>query len=251
MRTLLFVLVLAAGARLVQAQTAASPFLFTTMAPAAHAPVATSVDLGYKERAFEPVAGERLEQQASVLAPITSAVAFSAELGVANTPDGSTRLAEQGELLVTPLRRGALSVSGGVGARHEYGGTMVATARFAGAHTTGRSALAAGVLLEHPYAAARDELDLITSVGFSHAVTSSLWLGAEAVGRDLEGLWDSREAEGGSTVLVGPTLAFAPSAGSSWSLVVGGGPVLRTTSSTAVRPRNTGYVIRTSVRVGW
>ena len=210
----------------------------------------TSVDVGYNERAFEPVAGERLEPQASLLLPLSSAVAVLAQVGVASTLDGRTRVAEQGELLITPVRHGALALAGGFGARHEYGGTMVTTARFVGARTTERSALAAGVLLEHPYAAGRDALDLITSLGVSHALTSTLWLGVEAVGSDLEGFWDQAEAEGGATLFVGPTLALSPS--DSWRLVVGGGPVLRTTSSTVAQAeQRSGYVIRTSVRLGW
>jgi hypothetical protein len=255
MRTLVtaVALLLGAGLRGIHAQTdaAPSPLLLTTMPPPANARMVTSLDLGYNERAFEPVAGERLEPQATLLLPLSSAVAVLAQLGVATTPDGRTRVAEQGEVLVTPARHGAIALAGGFGARHEYGGTMVATARLVGARTTERSALAAGVLLEHPYAAGRDALDLITSLGASHALTSALWLGVEAVGSDLEGFWDPGEAEGGATLLVGPTLAFSPSA--SWRLVVGGGPVLRTTSSTAATSaaHHTGYVIRTSVRMGW
>jgi hypothetical protein len=255
MRTLLtaIALLLAAGLRGVQAQADAvpSPLLLTTMPPAVHARMVTALDLGYNERAFEPVAGERLEPQASLLLPLSSAVAVLAQLGVASTLDGRTRVAEQGELLVTPVRHGALALAGGFGVRHEYGGTMVATARFVGARTTERSALAAGVLLEHPYAGGRDALDLITSIGASRALTSTFWLGVEAVGSDLEGFWDSGEAEGGATLFIGPTLALSPSG--SWRLVVGGGPVLRTTSSTvapSVERRN-GYVLRTSVRLGW
>ena len=192
-------LLLAAGPRDAHAQTDAvpSPLLLTTMQPPANTRIVTSLDLGYNERAFEPVAGERLEPQVSVLVPFSSAVAVMAQLGVASTLDGRTRVAQQGELLITPVRHGALAVAGGVGARHEYGGTMVATARLVGARTTERSAVAAGVLLEHPYAAGRDALDLISSLGASHALTSTLWLGVEAVGSDLEGLWDSAEAEGG------------------------------------------------------
>jgi len=255
MRTLLvaIALLLAAGLRGAEAQTDAvpSPLLLTTMPPPAGVRIVTALDVGYSERAFEPVAGERLEPQASLLLPLSSAVAVLAQLGVAGTLDGRTRVAEQGELLVTPVRHGALALAGGFGVRHEYGGTMVAMARLVGARTTERSTTAAGVLLEHPYAAGRDAPDLITSLGASHALTSTLWFGVEAVGPDLEGFWDSGEAEGGATLFVGPTLAFSPAA--SWRLVVGGGPVLRTTASTAATSaqQRSGYVLRTSVRLGW
>lgn len=71
MRTLLaaIALLLAAGPRDARAQTDAvpSPLLLTTIPPPANARIVTAVDLGYNERAFEPVAGERLEPQASVL----------------------------------------------------------------------------------------------------------------------------------------------------------------------------------------
>jgi hypothetical protein len=58
-------LLLAVGPRDARAQTEAvpSPLLLTTMPPTANARIMTAVDLGYNERAFEPVAGERLEPQ--------------------------------------------------------------------------------------------------------------------------------------------------------------------------------------------
>ena len=112
MRTLLaaIALVLAAGPGDARAQTDAvpSPLLLTTMPPPANARIVTSVDLGYNERAFEPVAGERLEPQASVLVPLSSVVAVLAQLGVASTPDGRTRVAQQGELLITRCAVGRL-----------------------------------------------------------------------------------------------------------------------------------------------
>ena len=100
MRTLLtaIALLLAAGPGGVQAQVDAvpSPLLLTTMPPPAHARIVTSLDAGYNERAFEPLAGERLEPQASVLLPLSSAVAVVAQVGVASTLGGRTRMAEQG-----------------------------------------------------------------------------------------------------------------------------------------------------------
>ena len=92
-----------------------------------------------------------------------------------------------------------------------------------------------GLLFEHPYVAGRDAVDIITTVG-------------------------STEADGGATLLVGPTLAIAVS--DRCRLVFGGGPVLRATTSRtqaeSLEPRSpvlasqrTGYVIRTSLRLGW
>ena len=57
------VLVLMSGIGPAAAQTAAaaSPFLFASLAPAPGGRVVTSLDAGYNQRAFEPVAGERFE----------------------------------------------------------------------------------------------------------------------------------------------------------------------------------------------
>ena len=216
-----------------------SPHLLTTMPPPARARLVTTLDVGYNERAFEPIAGERLEPQASVVLPLSSAVAVVAQLGVAVTLRQT--MAEQGELLVTPIRHGGLALGGGVGARHEYGGTMVATARFVGGRTTGRSAVAAGVLLEHPYAAGRDALDLITSLGASHAVTSTLWLGVEAVGSDLEGFRDPgkrrvvpRYRRADHRVLA---VGLVPSGGWGWSGVADNVECCRTVGPAAQRLR--------------
>jgi hypothetical protein len=244
------------GAAAAQTGAAASPFLFASLAPAPGGRVVTSFDAGYNERAFEPVAGERFEPRLGLMAPLSPLLAVAAHVGFADAPDGRGRAAEQGELWVTPVRRGGHSLTGGVGVRHEYGGTTVALARLAGARATARSAVAADVLLERPHAAGRDALDVITTVGFAHAVAPGVWLGVEAVGSDLEGFWEQEEAEGGATLLLGPTLAVSPSA--RWRLVVGGGPVVRATRSTALAAvgdkgaeRATGYVLRTSVRAAW
>jgi hypothetical protein len=243
-----------------QATTLQSPFLFTTLPPIARSHITAAIDAGYNARAFEPVAGERMESRASVLATLSSLIAVQGQVGGASTLDHRTRLAGQVEMMVTPLRRGGYSLGTDVGLRREYTGTTVALARMVGARTTSHSALAADVLLEHPYSADRDGVDIITTVGATRALMSNVWLGVEAVGSDLEGLWDSEEAEGGATVLVGPTLAVAVS--DRWRLVLGGGPVLRaTTSRTRVEVpyvqsplflgSRTGYVIRTSLRLAW
>jgi hypothetical protein len=83
--------------------------------------------------------------------------------------------------------------------------------RVGGVRATERLSLAADVLMERPRVAGRDALDVITTVGFAHAIVPSVWLGIEAVGSDLEGLWENDEAEGGAAVLLGPTLAVAAS----------------------------------------
>jgi hypothetical protein len=69
------------------------------------------------------------------------------------------------------------------------------------------------------------------------------------VGEDLEGLWESAEAEGGARLLIGPSLRFgAPARRLSASLC--GGPVFTVhgneQTSAAVRSLGTGYAVRLS-----
>ncbi|HKW11301.1 MAG TPA: hypothetical protein VJO33_13045, partial [Gemmatimonadaceae bacterium] len=109
------------------------------------------------------------------------------------------------------------------------------------------------------YAFGRDPLDIVTTVGASRALSQAVWVGVEAVGSDLEGFFDTAEAEGGATVLVGPTLAFAVA--HRWRLVLGGGPVLRASSNATptgtlspaspLGTRRSGHVLRTSLRLAW
>lgn len=237
-----------------------SPFLFLTLPPARPSGVVTTVDAGYGVRAFEPVAGERLEPRAGALLTLSPTVALEGQLGAAGTLDHRTRFSEHVELMMTPLRHGAFLLGTNVGLRHEYSGATVALARVVGARTTDRSVLGIDVLLEHPYVAGRDAIDIISTVGATRAVTQRLSVGVEAVGSDLEALWDSEEAEGGATVLVGPTVAIAVS--DRCRLVFGGGPVLRATTSRVqtdllntlsppLSAQRTGYVIRTSLRLAW
>jgi hypothetical protein len=81
-----------------------------------------------------------------------------------------------------------------------------------------------------------------------------LFGGVEAVGQDLEGLWETDEAEGGAKVLIGPSLNFVPK-GSRLSFSLCAGPILYVTHSTitpddsAVRelPINNGFTVKFNV----
>jgi hypothetical protein len=237
---------------------AQSPFLFATQPPNPAVRVTTSADAGYNAQAFEPVAGERLEPRATLVAMLSPLLSVQGQLAVASTLDHRTRLSEQMELMVTPVRAGAIALASSVGFRHEYSGAKVGLARMVAARTTRGSAFAADVLLEHAFAPGRDAVDVITTVGATRALSRRVWLGVEAVGSDLEGLVESDEAEGGATVLIGPTVAVGVS--DRWRLLLGGGAVIRATSSAPINQVGPsfgvangqgGYVLRASVRRAW
>lgn len=176
----------------------------------------------------------------------------------ASPADGTAyERSQSGEVLysfLTPATSG-LSFAAGGGMLHEAGGTDVLMARV----TAGREAplwrLHGNMLLQKPLVdQGRDAMDVITSVGWARRVTRSWSLGLEAVGEDLEGFWDTAEAEGGARLLVGPSLHLAPT-GRLWQVTVTGGPMFHPRpsglSSEALRdlPPQTsknGYAIKTS-----
>ena len=235
----------------------ATPLLFS-VTPAAGPSKSSAFgyyELGYGERTFEPVAGDRLEQALGVRATIGSSVMLLARTGV-STVGGDTRVSPRGEVLYSRAIGSTVRITGGVGYAREYSRTDVMLARFGIGRTTSRTLISGNVMLEKPMSGERDAVDLITAVGAGRKLGSSVTLSVEAVGQDLEGFWDPTEKDGGARVMAGPTIAVAPPA-ARWQLTVGGGPILRATrsnfASAADRPlpaRN-GYVLRSAVGFDW
>jgi hypothetical protein len=102
----------------------------------------------------------------------------------------------------------------------------------------------------------RDDIDLITSIGFHHRIAGNFYAGVEAVGEDLEGFWEADEAEGGAKLLVGPSVNMTP-VNSRFSFSICAGPVFYATRSSvipseAIRDVGTiasqnGYTVRAAV----
>ena len=81
--------------------------------------------------------------------------------------------------------------------------------RVAIGRTFARSSLFGNLRFERPLTTGRDAADLVTTVGWMRRVGPALNVGVEAVGEDLEGLWEADEAEGGAKLFAGPSLHFA------------------------------------------
>ena len=142
----------------------------------------------------------------------------------------------------------------GGGVLHEADGVNVLLARLVAGHEGTGTRLHGNLLFQKPLAEGRDHVDLITSMGWAARVTSTWAIGVEAIGEDLEGFWDSQEAEGGARLLVGPSVHVAPPA-KRWQVSFAGGPTFRPTrserTSQALRdlPATTaarGYAVRTT-----
>jgi hypothetical protein len=232
------------------------PFLFSfTPTPDSPSGVLVHYDAGYADLALPQVSTDGLEQRLGLEARVGSRWTLLAASVFADE-GGTTRAGYRGEALFD-LRPGAdrplrLSVGGGI--RREISGVNVLLGRAVVGLEHTRWRLLGNLLLEKPFEEGRDAVDLITSLGFGWKLKPALALGVEAVGEDLEGLWDKEEAEGGAKLFVGPVVHWAlPS--HHLQVTLGGGPVLNVRptdlTSTAERPLGTGgrngYTVRASV----
>lgn len=221
-----------------------------------------TVGLGYGERLFDGLGPERLEQRLSAQLALGSRFTLVAAGGFASQdPSVTARASGAVELLANLVPGGSRAFAAlGFGGMLDYGGSAVALGRLAGGLHSPQWELAGNVRLEHSFASARarDGLDVVTSVGVSRRLGPPLRVGLEAVGEDLEGLFDPNEAEGGAKLMLGPTVVIAPA--SHWQLFLGVGPVVRLSQSMVAgtaseAPRDlitrSGYVIRTSVGYQW
>lgn len=234
----------------------ATPFLFTVMPTAATKTAAYGYyEVGYGERTFEPVAGDRIEQAVGVRATLGSSLMVLARTGV-STFGGDTRVSPRGEVLYSRPVGKTVRLAAGVGYAREYSRTDVMLARFGVGRATSRSMMHGNLMLEKPMSGERDAVDLITTVGAGRKLGSAVTMSVEAVGQDIEGFWDPEEKDGGARLMAGPSIAIAPPA-ARWQLTLGGGPIIRATRSSfdsgADRPlpsRN-GYVLRSAVGFNW
>ena len=234
------------------------PFLFTVTAPAAPSRTVIFYDAAIGRGTFEPFGGDRVEQLVGVQAALSSRLALLARTSLA-VDRNVNRVAQQAELLTSVLRAASngLDVAVGAGVLHEYSGTNALLARLSAGRSFSSSQLYGNLLFEKALAPDRDEMDVMTTIGWSHNITGILRAGIEAVGQDLEGFWSSTEAEGGAKLYAGPAISFAPPE-SRWQLTVGGGPILRAGAnprmSGALRDLpssvNSGFVLRTSLSFG-
>lgn len=233
---------------------AQQPAFLHTVTPSAR-PLVTA-DVGYGERLFSGIGPERWEQRLGAQLALGSRFTLVASGGLA-----TTRTSGAVELLANVLPANSRAFAAfGLGGMIDYSGSGVALGRVTAGVRGPQWEVAGNLRLEKSLAAAsaqRDALDVITSAGVSRRFGRALRVGLEAVGEDLEGIFDPSEAEGGAKLLLGPTFAIAPNA--HWQLILGGGPVLRLSQSSVIEdpsvPRDlftrSGYVIRTSVGYTW
>jgi len=236
------------------------PFVFTvttgssaTPSSADSRPWTAYYDAGYGERTTEPTGYDGVEQRFGVQGRLGRGVTFLAHVGL-GTDQNTTRSSQQAEVLKDLLGSGSgFRVAAGVGARREWEGTSTALARVCLGWSSHQTLISGNLRLEKSFGSGRDAVDLITTLGWLQNAGHGLRVGVEAVAEDLEGLWDTEEAEGGAKLYAGPALHWGARSGRLW-LSAGGGPIVYATRSgrTSPAPRpldaaSNGFTMRASV----
>ena len=233
------------------------PFVFslTTATDTSKPGVRVDYDVGFGEQTFQSSTANGPEQRVGVQASI-GRWTLVGRLGLTSAQE-TYQTSQQGEALFSLLMPSSspVAIAVGGGLLHEAGGVDVLLTRVVAGRTFDQSRVHGNVLFQFPRSAPeRDAIDMISTVGWSRQLNAAVSLGAEAIGEDLEGFWESQEAEGGARLLVGPSLHIAQP-GKKWQLSVAGGPMFHPSvsprSSDALRDlppttQKTGYAIRTS-----
>jgi len=219
------------------AATVSQPFMFSvnTLTPGAPA---WSVNYAgsYGERTAGPFGYDGVDQQFSVKGYLGNRFTLyaNAELGFAN--GGGMGSAQQAEVIrdfVGGKRAMGARFGVGLGVNRDFSSTAAIFSRVTAMYNVANWRLGGNFKFEKAFDKNRDDIDLITSIGFQHRIAGAFFAGIEAVGQDLEGFWESDEAEGGAKLLVGPSLNIAPDA-SRFSFSLCGGPVFYATRSTVL-----------------
>lgn len=105
------------------------------------------------------------------------------------------------------LKQGSqpVNLSLAAGFKRDFEGVFIPLLRLTLSRTWGNFDLTLSGLGEFPQASWRDDADIIIGTGVSYKIFDWCRLGLEALGEDLEGFWEKKEAEGGAKFIVGPT----------------------------------------------
>lgn len=210
-----------------------SPFLFTVTAPDTNLHIGESqAAVAMAERGLTLSTGAAFEPGLTVEARLKRDLIVRSTMSTSDLRvGGQSYTAFQQVELLRPIRLShSLDVAVGGGVRQEWGGTRTFIARVVAGAPLAGGRLEGNVVMEKAMAFGRDSADVITTAGWSRAVSKRIALGVESIGQDLEGFWSSDEAEGGARLLIGPSLHIA-SESKQWSLTVTGGPLARSAST--------------------
>lgn len=210
----------------------------------------------YGERVVSPFGFDGVSQQIAVNGYLGKRFTLYANAAVGFPKEDEISSAFQAEIirdLFGGKKNLGLRVGAGLGVRNDFTNVNSMLGRATISYVALKWKAGGNLLFEKAFASDRDAIDIITSIGFHYRFINSLYGGVEAIGEDLEGLWDKEEAEGGAKVMVGPSLNLAPK-NSRFSFSLSGGPVIyatqnQVTNPDAVRelPSQSGLLVRAKV----
>ncbi len=241
---------------LVILKRAPAPFMFsrTTLTPE-DLKWTMDYSTSYGERVSGPFGNEGVGQQVGIKGYLGKQFTFYANAAFGFTSDNAVTSSQQAEIIrdiIGGKKNQGLRLGIGLGANKDFSNIGSILSRVTISYDAPRWKAGGNVLFEKAFAANRDKIDIITSVGFHHILLGKLYGGFEAVGQDLEGLW-SNEVEGGAKILVGPSLNMTTN-NSRISFSLSGGPVFyasrnQVTNPDAIRelPSQSGLTLRAKV----
>jgi len=233
------------------------PFLFstTTLTPE---DLRWSMDYSssYGERVSGPFGYDGIGQQFAVKGYLGNRFTCYANTSFGFTGGAQVLSAQQAEIirdLFGGKKNMGLRIGLGIGVQRDYNNVKSALSRVTASFDAPRWKIGGNLLFEKAFAKDRDDIDVISSLGFHYCLLGRLYGGMEAVGEDLEGFWEEDEAEGGAKLLIGPSLNMTTN-NSRISFSISGGPVVYAshsplTNTEAMRelPNQPGLTIRARV----
>jgi hypothetical protein len=213
------------------------PFLFSVNTLSGSTPYwALNVSTNYAQRTTGAFGYDGADQQLAIKGYLGNRLTFyaNAELGFAN--NGRVASAQQAEIIrdfVGGKTAYGIRLGVGLGGNRDFSNVGAIFSRITASYDAPRWRLGGNLRIEKAFANSRDGIDLVTSFGYQHRISGPVFAGFEIMGQDLEGFWETDEAEGGAKLLIGPSINVAP-ANSRFSLSFSGGPVFYATHSTAI-----------------
>lgn len=210
----------------------------------------------YGERVEGPFGYDGICQQVSIKGYLGKQFTLYANAGIGVSRNGEVATTQQAEILhdfIGGKRNMGLRIGLGLGVNNDFSNAKSLLGRITSSFDAPRLKASGNLLFEHTFTKNRDDVDVITNLGFHYRLLGRLYAGFEAVGEDLEGFWDEEEAEGGAKLMVGPSLNMS-SKNSGISFSLSGGPVIYATQNQVINqdairqlPSQAGLILRASV----
>jgi hypothetical protein len=220
------------------APSAIQPFLFSVNTLTGSSPYwSVNASSNYAQRTSGAFGYNGADQQLAVKGYLGNRLTLYANVDLGFAGNGSVNSSQQAELIrdfVGGKQAYGARFGVGLGANRDYSNVGAVFSRLTASYEVANWRLGGNLRIEKAFSKLRDGIDLVTSFGFQHHIAGPVFAGVEMMGQDLEGFWESDEAEGGAKLLVGPSINVSP-VNSRFSLSLSGGPVFYATHSTALQ----------------